>query len=53
MTYHPSRASTDNTKPQKINISSCYIVKTSKRGLSAPALKKAAHLLQVDMDDLM
>ena len=29
------------------------MVEQGKRGLSAPALKKAAHLLQVDMDDLI
>ena len=29
------------------------MIEQGKRGLSAPALKKATHLLQVDMDDLI
>lgn len=36
-----------------VSTSHIYMVEQGKRGLSAPALKKAAHLLQVDMDDLI
>ena len=36
-----------------VSTSHIYMVEQGKRGLSAPALKKAAHLLHVDMDDLI
>ena len=36
-----------------VSTSHIYMVEQGKRGLSAPALKKAAHLLQVDTEDLM
>ena len=35
-----------------VSPSRIYMMEQGKRGLSARALKKAAHLLQVDMDDL-
>lgn len=36
-----------------VSASHLYMVEQGKRGLSAPALKKAATLLRVDVDDLI